>query len=80
FVNGVLAYDSVYWLADAIKRAGKADSKAIRDALENTTNLQLHHAVLTVDPTDHNPKDKDAVILVCKDGKARFFKKIRPQE
>lgn len=79
FVNGVLAYDSVYWLADAIKRAGKADSKAIRDALENTTNLQLHHAVLTIDPTDHNPKDKDAVILVCKDGKARFFKKIRPQ-
>jgi len=80
FVNGVLAYDSVYWLADAIGRAGKADRKAIRDALESTTNLHLHHAVLTVDPTDHNPKDKDAVILECKDGKARFFKKIRPQQ
>jgi len=80
FVNGVLAYDSVYWLADAIGRAGKADRKAIRDALESTRNLHLHHAVLTVDPTDHNPKDKDAVILECKDGKARFFKKIRPQQ
>jgi len=69
FVNGVLAYESVYWLADAINRAGKIDRKAIRDALEDTKNLQLHHAVLTIDPADHNPKDKDAVILECKDGK-----------
>ena len=78
FVNGVLAYESVYWLADAINRAGKIDRKAIRDALEDTKNLQLHHAVLTIDPADHNPKDKDAVILECKDGKSRFFMKVKP--
>ncbi len=79
FVNGVLAYDSIYWLADAIERGGKVDRKAVRDALESTKGLQLHHAVLTIDPADHNPKDKDAVILECKDGKAKFYKKVRPE-
>ncbi|MCX7827806.1 MAG: ABC transporter substrate-binding protein [Thermanaerothrix sp.] len=80
FVNGVLAYDSVYWLADAIKRAGKADGTAIAKALEETKNLKLHHGVLSVDPKDHNPLNKTAVILkVEKDGKAHFFTRIQPK-
>jgi hypothetical protein len=28
----------------------------------------------------HNPKDKDGVVLIAKDGKGRFYKKIRPEE
>ena len=39
----------------------------------------LKVCVLTIDPADHNPKDKDAVILECKDGKAKFYKKVRPE-
>jgi branched-chain amino acid transport system substrate-binding protein len=27
----------------------------------------------------HNPKDKDGVVLIAKDGKGRFYKKIRPE-
>ncbi|ACZ19038.1 Extracellular ligand-binding receptor [Thermanaerovibrio acidaminovorans DSM 6589] len=80
FVNGVLAYDSVYWLADAIKRAGKVDGTAIAQALEKTKDLKLHHAVLSINPKDHNPLNKTAVILrVEKDGKAHFFTRIQPK-
>ena len=79
FVNGILAYDSIYWLADAIKRAGKPDSTAIRNALENTKNVKLHHATMSINPKDHNPMNKTAVVLVAKDGKGRFFTKIQPK-
>jgi branched-chain amino acid transport system substrate-binding protein len=78
FVNGVLGYDSVYWVADAISRAGSDDPKAIRDALEATKDLKLHHATITMDPATHNPVDKDGVVLIAKDGKGQFFTKIKP--
>ncbi len=79
FMNAVMAYDSVYWLADAIKRANSTDPVKVRDALENTKGLQLMHTKLTMDEF-HNPKDKDGFILEAKDGKAVFFKKIRPND
>lgn len=80
FVNGILAYDAMYLLADAIRRAGSADPKAIRDALENTKNLKLLHAVITIDPNTHDPLNKDAVILLCKGRKAVFHDRVRPEE
>lgn len=78
FVNGVLGYDSIHWVADAIARAGQADPKLIRDALEATKELKLHHATITMDPKTHNPVDKDGVVLIAKDGKGQFFTKIKP--
>jgi branched-chain amino acid transport system substrate-binding protein len=78
FVNGVLGYDSVYWLVDAIARAGSDDPKAIRDALAATSNLALHHATITIDPANNTPKDKDGVVLVAKEGRGQFYKKIKP--
>ncbi|MDR1472377.1 MAG: ABC transporter substrate-binding protein [Synergistaceae bacterium] len=79
FMNAVMAYDSVYWLKDAIERAGSDDPVKVRDALEATSGLKLMHATLTMDEF-HNPKDKDGIILEAKDGKAVFFKKIKPQQ
>jgi len=79
FTNGILAYDSIYWLADAIERAGKADSTAIKDALESTVNVQLHHAVMSIDPATHNPVNKTGVVLIAKDGRGQFFTKIQPE-
>lgn len=79
FTNGILAYDSIYWLADAIERAGKADSTAIRDALESTVNVQLHHAVMSIDPATHNPMNKTGVVLIAKDGRGQLFTKIQPE-
>jgi branched-chain amino acid transport system substrate-binding protein len=80
FMNAVMAYDCVYWLKDAIERAGSDDPVKIRDALAATKDLQLLHAVLTMDEF-HNPKDKDGVMLVCdaEQKKALFYKKIRPE-
>jgi len=80
FMNAVMAYDCLYWLKDAIERAGSEDPVKIRDALAATSGLKLMHAVLTMDEF-HNPKDKDGVMLVCDpvQKKALFFKKIRPE-
>jgi len=80
FVNGTMAYDAMYWLVDAIKRAGKAEGPAIAKALENTKNLKLNHATLTIDPKDHNPVKKAGVILMFGDDlKAKFYKKVQPK-
>ena len=72
--------DCVYWLKDAIERAGSTDPEKIRDALEATKNLKLLHCVLTMDEF-HNPMGKDGVILRCDadERKALFFDKIRPE-
>ena len=80
FMNAVMAYDCVYWLKDAIERAGSDDPVKVRDALEATASLELLHCVLTMDEF-HNPKDKDGVMLKCdpKQKKALFFKKVRPE-
>ncbi|MDO5562849.1 MAG: ABC transporter substrate-binding protein [Synergistaceae bacterium] len=77
FMNAVMAYDCVYWLKAAIEKAKSDDPVKVRDALEQTKGLKLMHATLTMDPT-HDPKDKDAFILEAKNGKAVFYKKIRP--
>ena len=78
FVNGILGYDGMYLMMDAVRRAGKADPQLIAKALAASENVQLHHAVITMDEF-HNPKDKDAVVLVAKDGRGQFFKKIKPE-
>ncbi len=80
FMNAVMAYDSVYWLKDAIGRAGTDDPVKVRDALEATKDLKLMHCTLTMDEF-HNPKDKDGVMLVCDAAqkKAIFFKTVRPE-
>ena len=80
FVNGTMAYDGMYWLIDAIKRAGKAEGPAIAKALEETKGLKLHHATLTIDPATHNPVNKAGIILkVGDDLKTDFYKKVEPK-
>lgn len=78
FVNGILGYDAMYWLFDAIARAGDPTADNIAKALAATENVQLHHAVLTMDEF-HNPKDKDGVVLIAKEGRGQFFSKIKPE-
>ncbi|WP_057911605.1 ABC transporter substrate-binding protein [Peribacillus muralis] len=71
-----LGYDTGYFLADAIKRAGSADSTKIKEALEKTKNLQLVTGTFTLDEK-HNPI-KSATILEFKEGKQVFNTKINP--
>ena len=71
-----LGYDTVYLLADAIKRAGSTDSVKIKDALEQTKDLSLITGKITIDK-DHNPI-KSATVLEYKDGKQVFNAKVNP--
>lgn len=72
-----LGYDTVYFLADAIKRAGSTDSVKIKDALAKTKNIDVVTGKFTVDDK-HNPI-KSAVILEMVNGKQTYKTKIDPQ-
>ena len=71
-----LGYDAGLMIIDAIKRAGAADSVKIKDALEQTKNLQVSTGILTMD-SNHNPV-KSAVVIEMKDGKQTFKEKVNP--
>ena len=66
-------------MADALKRAGKAEGPAVRDALEETKDLKLLHFTLTLDKATHNPLNKPAAILIFKEGAAKYLETYQPQ-
>jgi len=72
-----LGYDTAYYLADAIKRAGSADPAKIQKALEKTKDLQLVSGKLTLDK-NHDPV-KSAAILVYEDGQQNFKTNVAPE-
>lgn len=72
----VLGYDAAIVLADAIKRAGSTDKKAIRDALAATKDFPAVTANITLD--ENRNATKAAVILEMKDGKQTFVTKVNP--
>ncbi|MCC6422607.1 MAG: ABC transporter substrate-binding protein [Phycisphaerales bacterium] len=69
-----LGYDAARVMADAIKRAGKADPKAIRDALAQTRDFAGASGIITID-AERNAK-KPAVILEIRDGKTHLVDTI----
>jgi len=71
-----LGYDAMYLMADAINRAGAADSIAIKDALAATKDFKGITGTMSMDEK-HNPV-KGTVILEMKDGKQTFKEKIQP--
>ena len=66
-----LTYDSLTILADAIKRAGNLDRKAIRNALFKTKNLNAISGRITFNELG-DPIGKSAVILKLTDGEVVF--------
>jgi len=75
-VFSALGYDAGLLLIDAIKRANSTDPSKIRDALEQTKDLQLSTSVITIDAS-HNPI-KGAVVIELKDGKQIFKERVNP--
>jgi branched-chain amino acid transport system substrate-binding protein len=61
------SYEATRVLIDAIKRAGKVDPAAVRDALATTDIKSMMGTELRFD--DHNLAHDDAVIITVKDGK-----------
>jgi branched-chain amino acid transport system substrate-binding protein len=74
-----LGYDTVKLIADAIKRAGSSDPKAIRDALQSTKNLPGVTGAITYQPGSRIPQKGVAVILV-KDGKFTLAAELVPEK
>ena len=73
---GALGYDGVMVIADAIKRAGKVEPAAIRDALASTKDLETVTGKITMDK-DRNP-EKSVVVLKIDGGKAKYETLINP--
>lgn len=73
---GALGYDGVMVIADAIKRAGKVEPAAIRDALAATKGFVAVTGTITMDK-DRNP-EKSVVVLKIAEGKAKYEALVNP--
>ena len=71
-----LGYDGALMVIDAIKRANSTDGIKVRDALEQTKDLQVVTGVITLD-ANHNPI-KSGVVIEMKNGMQVFKEKINP--
>jgi len=74
-----LGYDTVKLLVDSVKRAGSADPKAIREALNATKDLPGVTGAITFQPGSRIPQKGVTVILV-KDGKFTLAQEVVPQK
>ena len=74
---GICGYDAMRVLADAIKRAGKAEPKAIRDALAATKYFPGASGSITIDANRNALKP--IVILELKGGKTHKVDAIAPK-
>lgn len=70
--EALFGHDGLYWIKDALERAGKIDRAALRDALENTTNFEGLMGSMSVDPATHNPA-KPASVYKIEAGAFKWF-------
>jgi len=74
--SAALGYDSAMVLADAIRRAGKAEPKLIRAALAATRDFPAVTGLITID--EKRNARKPAVILSVRDGALHFVESVAP--
>lgn len=60
--NPVLAQDALLMIVSAANTAGSFDGEALAKALSELKDLKVTSGTLTIDPSDHNPLNKPAVI------------------
>jgi branched-chain amino acid transport system substrate-binding protein len=77
--NPVMAVDALQVVVDAIQKTGGTDPAKICAQIEQTKGLQTLSGVFSVDPANHNPLNKPAVIQQVKDGKFTFVTKFVTQ-
>jgi len=73
-----LSYDSVYLLADAIRRANSTDPAKIRDALAATRDFEGVTGRISFDE-NRNPVGKPAIIFQFQNGKGVYIKTLTPR-
>lgn len=74
--TAALGYDALYMLANAAKRAGSLDRKAIRDQIAKTANYEGVAGTITMGP-DRNPIKPVAMIKI-EGGKMNFAGWVQP--
>ena len=72
-----LGYDTMYLLADAIKRAGSTDGAAIAKAIGETSGLEGVTGTITYKDGSHVPM-KSVTINTVKNGEFDFVKQVTP--
>lgn len=71
--NALLANDALFWLADAVNRAGTTDGDKVVAALEQTKDLPvLTTDKFSVDAKTHDPLNRPAFFFTIKDAKFLF--------
>lgn len=80
YSNFTIGYDMVYFLKDALERAGEATGPAVRDAMETAKDVQLAHSSITMDPETHNPLNKTVVIIRAEGMEFKMFTKFTPSD
>jgi branched-chain amino acid transport system substrate-binding protein len=78
-MNVAFGYDILLMFAHAIKEAGSDNPTAIRDAIENTKDLEVTHFKWTVDKDTHNPVNKPGIILKALKDRTVFFETWIPE-
>lgn len=77
--NACFSYETVMVLAEAIKKAGKAEPQAIRDAIETIKDVPVPSGKFSMDPETHNPLNKPVVVIKVKDDGFTFVAKVTPE-
>lgn len=67
---GALGYDATLLTLQALKKAKTTDSRALMDAIANTSNFKGVSGVITLAGTDGSPKKRALVVQLTKDPKA----------
>jgi branched-chain amino acid transport system substrate-binding protein len=73
-----LGYDTIYLLADAIKRAGSTDGAAVKSALETTSDFPGITGSITFTPEAHVPQ-KGVTVIAVKDGAFTLAEEVVPE-
>ncbi len=71
-----LGYDAARLLADAIKRAGKPASNAIRDTLATTKDFAGVTGTITID--EHRNASKPVLVIAIEEGKFEIADRVAP--
>ncbi len=70
--EALFGHDGLYWIKDALERAGEATPAALRDALENTTQFDGLMGSMSIDPATHNPA-KPASVYTFTNGERVWY-------
>ncbi|HXQ81564.1 MAG TPA: ABC transporter substrate-binding protein [Opitutaceae bacterium] len=74
--NASLGYDSVLVLADAIRRAGTTEHRALRDAIASTKDFDAVTGRITIN--EKRDASKNAVIIQVRNGRFQFVESVSP--